>query len=174
MYKGFLEFYIRNIPGRIKEKPIPETIESFRRHFKTALARTRNFCVPRSISITMKEYIISGLMTKLGLPDSEMPRDGHSLNNLTILLTQLWCQDFKEYRGQYPDRSRIQLTVSILLYCFSSARTGEVYESTARRSIALRKGSGDSDANIGVNSMAACYKHFTLTIELVDGIQSIN
>ncbi|KAF7169446.1 hypothetical protein CNMCM6106_004351 [Aspergillus hiratsukae] len=103
--------------------------------------------------------------------DAEMPRDGLSPNDLTILLTQLWCRDFKEYRGKYPDRSRVQLTASILLYCFTSARTGEVHEPTARRSISRQKDScDDKDANLQATAMAACYKHFTLTIELVDGI----
>ncbi|CBF82971.1 hypothetical protein AN3315.2 [Aspergillus nidulans FGSC A4] len=170
-YKGFLEFYARNTTGRIEEQPITETIENFRRDFETALARARGIQVPKSTSITMKEYIISDLKTKLGLPDVQMSRDGLSPNDLTILLTQLWCRDFKEYRGKFPDRNRVQLTASILLYCFSSARTGEVHESTARRSIARQKdGDNSNDANLRAYSMAACYKHFILTIELVEGI----
>jgi hypothetical protein len=105
------------------------------------------------------KYIISDLKTKLGLPDVQMSRDGLSPNDLTILLTQLWCRDFKEYRGKFPDRNRVQLTASILLYCFSSARTGEVHESTARRSIARQKdGDNSNDANLRAYSMAACYK----------------
>ncbi|GFF77413.1 hypothetical protein IFM53868_02081 [Aspergillus udagawae] len=176
-YKGFLEFYAKNTTGRIEERPTMETVENFRRDFETALARFRDFRVPKNMSNTLKEYIISDLKTKLGLSDAEMSRDGLSPNDLTILLTQLWCRDFKENRGQYPDRSRVQLTASILLYCFSSARTGEVHESTARRSRARQKDGGDdSDANLRASAMAACYKariqlsHFILTIELVDGI----
>ncbi|KAF7630971.1 hypothetical protein AFLA_000028 [Aspergillus flavus NRRL3357] len=170
-YKGFLEFYARNTTGRIEEKPTTETVENLRRDFETALARLRDFSVPKNMLNTMKEYIISDLKTKLNLPDAEMSRDGLSPNDLTILLTQLWCRDFKEYRGQYPDRSRVQLTALILLYCFLSARTGEVHELTARRSIARQKDSrDDNDANLQASAMAACYKHFILTIELVDGI----
>ncbi|EAW17212.1 uncharacterized protein NFIA_005750 [Aspergillus fischeri NRRL 181] len=170
-YKGFLEFYARNTTGRIKEKPTTETVENFRQDFETALAQLRDFSVPKNMSNTMKEYIISDLKTKLNLPDVEMSRDGLSPNDLTILLTQLWCWDFKEYRGQFPDRSRVQLTTSILLYYFSSARTGEVHESTARRSLARQKDSSDdNNANLQASAMAACYKHFILTIELVDGI----
>ncbi|THC93828.1 hypothetical protein EYZ11_006680 [Aspergillus tanneri] len=158
-YKGFLEFYARNTTGRVEERPTMETVESFRRDFETALARLRGFCVPKNMSNTLKEYIISDLKTKLSLPDVEMSRDGLSPNDLTILLTQLWCRDFKEYRGQFPDRSRVQLTASILLYCFSSARTGEVHESTARRSLARQKDAGDdNDANLRASAMAACYK----------------
>jgi hypothetical protein len=170
-----LEFYARNTTGRIEERPTTETVENFRRDFETALARFRGFCVPKNMSNTLKEvwiiepdivciltiskYIISDLKTKLSLPDAEMSRDGLSPNDLNILLTQLWCRDFKEYRGQYPDRSRVQLTASILLYCFSSARTGEVHESTARRSLARQKDSGDdNDANLRASVMAACYK----------------
>ncbi|KAL4982474.1 hypothetical protein BDW68DRAFT_192120 [Aspergillus falconensis] len=137
-YKGFLEFYARNTPGRIKEKPTIETVENFRRDFETTLARMRDFCVPKAMSINMKE---------------------------------LWCRDFKEYHSQYPDQSRVQLTASILLHCFSSAQTGEVHESTARRSIARQKDNGDdNDTKPWASVMAAYYKHFILTIELVDGI----
>ena len=105
------------------------------------------------------KYIISDLKTKLGLPDVQMSRDGLSPNDLTILLTQLWCRDFKEYHSKFPDWNRVQLTALILLYYFSSARTGEVHESTARCSIARQKdGDNSHDANLRAYSMAACYK----------------
>ncbi|KAL4954732.1 hypothetical protein BDW69DRAFT_193781 [Aspergillus filifer] len=147
-YKGFLEFYVRNTPCRIKEKPTAETVENFRRDFETALARMRDFCVPKAMSITMKEYIISDLKAKLA-----------------------WCRDFKEYRSQYPDQSRVQLTASILLYCFSSAQTGKVHESTACRSIARQKDNGDdNNTKLWASVMVAYYKYFILTIEQVDGI----
>jgi hypothetical protein len=85
-----------------------------------------------------------------------MSRDRLSPNNLIILLAQLWCRDFKEYHGKLPKQSRVQLTALILLYCLSSARTGEVHESTARRSIAQKL--DDEDANLQACTMAACYK----------------
>ncbi|KAL3467666.1 hypothetical protein BJX64DRAFT_299023 [Aspergillus heterothallicus] len=191
-YKGFLEYYARITRGRIKEKPVPETVEHFWRNFEAALAWLRDFIVPESMSITLREFIISDLTHLVGLPDAEMSRDGLSLNNLTILLSQLWCRDFKEYRGCYPDRTRVQYTAAILLYCFTLARAGEVHESTARRSTSRHKvprGEDDGDdSDLQAKTMAACYKvkiqrsaptghilaniakHFTLTIELVDGI----
>ncbi|KAF7128632.1 hypothetical protein CNMCM5793_003483 [Aspergillus hiratsukae] len=171
-YKAFLVYYASRTTGRIKGKPTPETIEGFRRDFETGLARMRGFSVPKSVSTTMKEWIISDMKNEVPLAvKAQMSRDGLSPNDLTILLTQLWCRDFKEYRGKYPDRSRVQLTASILLYCFTSARTGEVHESIARRSIARQKDScDDKDADLQATAMAACYKQFTLTIELVDGI----
>ncbi|CBF83199.1 predicted protein [Aspergillus nidulans FGSC A4] len=114
-------------------------------------------------------YIISDLKTKLGLPDVEMPRDGLSLNDLTILLTQLWFRDFKEYRSQYPDQSRVQLTAPILLYCFSSAQTGEVHESTAHRSIAQQKDNGDdNDTKLWASVMVAYYKSWSMAFQCTD------
>ncbi|KAL6229166.1 hypothetical protein BDW75DRAFT_250082 [Aspergillus navahoensis] len=177
----------------IKQAVLPRTAEQYERSVKIfdqflalhPAARSPpdnktykgDFRVPKNMSNTLKEYIISDLKTKLSLSDAEMSRDRLSPNDLTILLTQLWCRDFKENRGQYPDRSRVLLTASILLYCFSSARTGEVHESTARRSRARQKDDGDdNDANLRASAMAACNKariklsHFILTIELVDGI----
>ncbi|CAI7676883.1 unnamed protein product [Penicillium manginii] len=83
-------------------------------------------------------------------------------------MTQLWCRDSLEYRGYPPDRSRVQLSAAMLLYCFTSARTGEVHESTARRRSARQRDEEDLDKILEARTMAACYKHFTLTIEVVD------
>jgi carbonic anhydrase len=79
-----------------------------------------------------------------------------SPNDLTILKTQLWCRDFKEYRGKYPDRTRVEISAAILLYCFTSARTGEVHESTARRERARKQ--RDMEGVKTVQVMAACYR----------------
>ncbi|KAJ6080338.1 zinc finger protein [Penicillium canescens] len=58
----------------------------------------------------------------------------------------------------------------MLLYCFTSVRTGEVHESTARRHRAQKTGEDSKDADLEARVMAACYKHFELTIESVDGM----
>lgn len=119
-----------------------------------------------------------------------MEKDGVSPNDLTVLMTQLWCRDFQEYRGEPPDRARVQLSAAMLLYCFTSARTGEVHESTARRGLARGSDNGETDEEIEARVMAACYKvsiinipketrghiclsaqqHFDLSIERVDGL----
>lgn len=73
-------------------------------------------------------------------------------------MTQLWCRDFYEYRGQPADRTRVQLNAAILLYCFTSARTGEVHELTARRARAWGSFEEESDEALEARVMAACYK----------------
>lgn len=73
-------------------------------------------------------------------------------------MTQLWCRDSQEYRGYPPDRSRVQLSAAMLLYCFTSARTGEVHESTARRKSARQRDGEESDKILEARTMAACYK----------------
>lgn len=118
-----------------------------------------------------------------------MEKDGLSPNDLTILITQLWCRDFKEYRGTCPDRTRVQLSAAILLYCFTSARSGEVHESTTRRDLSRKQKHKGKDEIMGAHAIAACYKvrygilveyitlmvaqHFILTIELVDGVRML-
>ena len=77
-------------------------------------------------------------------------------------MTQLWCNDFKEYRGEPPDRTRVQLSAAILLYCFTSARTGEVHESTARRALA-RGDKNKTDNKLEARVLAACYKVSSIT-----------
>lgn len=87
-----------------------------------------------------------------------MDKDGGvSPNDLTILMTQLWCRDHHEYRGNPADRARVQLSGAMLLYCFTSSRTGEVHESTARRHRAQEIGESE-DASLEARVMAACYK----------------
>ncbi|KAJ5663542.1 Zinc finger C2H2, partial [Penicillium longicatenatum] len=51
-------------------------------------------------------YIKGELRVKIGLSTAEMNKDGVSLNDLTILMTQLWCRDYYEYRGNPVDRIR--------------------------------------------------------------------
>ena len=94
----------------------------------------------------------------LHIPDIQMSRDGFSRNDLRIVQKYLWCEDSYEYRGVYPERSRVDLSVSMLLYCFTSARTGEVYESTARRSLAREHDGSEVEKNLSAAVMAACYK----------------
>ena len=73
-------------------------------------------------------------------------------------MTQLWCRDHHEYRGDPADRARVQLSAAMLLYCFTSARTGKVHESTARRHGAREIGGESEDADLEARVMAACYK----------------
>lgn len=87
-----------------------------------------------------------------------MDKDGLSPNDLTVLMTQLWCRDFHEFRGEIPDRTRVQLSAAILLYCFTSARTGEVHESTCRRKVSREQGTDKEDKKLEARVMAACYK----------------
>lgn len=41
----------------------------------------------------------------IGLSTAEINKDGVSLNDLAILITQLWCRDYHKYRGTPVDRS---------------------------------------------------------------------
>lgn len=75
-------------------------------------------------------------------------------------MTQLWCRDYHEYRGNPADRTRVQLSAAMLLYCFTSARTGEVHESTARRDIARQTDKDSADCDLEAGVLAACYKVF--------------
>ncbi|PYI00196.1 hypothetical protein BO71DRAFT_455086 [Aspergillus ellipticus CBS 707.79] len=166
-YKAFMEFFGRNTKGRLGEKPTVGTAEDFRRDYEAGMSKIRKHDFPDYISTTIKEWIPTELKDKIGLSTVQMEKDGLSLNDLTVLLTQLWCRDFKEYRGEPPDRTRVQLSAAMLLYCFTSARTGEVHESTARRAVAREHRDNGSDNELEAQVLAACYKHYRLTIESV-------
>ncbi|KAJ5975505.1 Zinc finger C2H2 [Penicillium waksmanii] len=56
----------------------------------------------------------------------------------------------------------------MLLYCFTSIRTGEVYKSIARRAKARIPKEDKRDIALEARMIAAYYKHFTLTIESMD------
>ncbi|KAG0160181.1 hypothetical protein PDIDSM_7708 [Penicillium digitatum] len=142
--RAFLEWVSRGMNGWIEERPTVETIQGFFRKFATGMKRERKFEFPPAIRTTINEYIVGELKIKIPLSTEQMNKvGGVSPNDLTILMTQLWCRDHHEYRGDPADRARVQLSAAMLLYCFTSARTARV--------------------------MAACYKHFELTIETVDG-----
>ncbi|QVM10690.1 hypothetical protein D8B26_005343 [Coccidioides posadasii str. Silveira] len=166
-FKAFMKFVATNTAGRVHETVLPDSLDGWRRDFETAFQRNRNYKFPQSVSRTMKEFIHKGL----GLKEGEMERANTSPNDIATLLLQLWCKDFKEYRGTTRDRSRVQMAAAILMYCFTSARTGEIHESTARRGTARRKidGSNVDDEEQAAQVLAACYKHFILTVERVDG-----
>ncbi|KAB8070465.1 hypothetical protein BDV29DRAFT_197996 [Aspergillus leporis] len=172
-YKGFLEFVARNTKGRLEERPTVGTIEGFRRDFEAGLVLRRGYETPENVSTTLREWVKKDLKEKVSLCTDEMDGDGLSPNDLAILMTQLWCRDYKEYRGKYPDRTRVQLSAAMLLYCFTSARTGEVLESTARRERARKQKGAEGAEDIAARVLAACYKHFVLTVELVDGVKMI-
>ncbi|KAJ5491931.1 Zinc finger C2H2 [Penicillium expansum] len=169
--RAFLEWVSRGMNGRIEERPTVETIQGFFRKFATGMKRKRKFEFPPATRTTINEYIVGELKIKIPLSTEQMNKDGGvSPNDLTILMTQLWCRDHHEYRGDPADRARVQLSAAMLLYCFTSARTGEVHESTARRHGAREIGEESDDADLEARVMAACYKHFELTIETVDGM----
>ncbi|KAJ6114885.1 zinc finger protein [Penicillium sp. IBT 16267x] len=157
-----LEWIGRGMRGRIEERPTVETVQDFREHFHIEILD--------SLELLLTEYIKGELRVKIGLSTAEMNKDGVSPNDLTILMTQLWCRDYHEYRGNPADRTRVQLSAAMLLYCFTSARTGEVHESTARRNIAQETDKDSADYDLEARVLAACYKHFVLTIETVDGM----
>ncbi|EEP83037.1 predicted protein [Uncinocarpus reesii 1704] len=158
-FKGFLRVVANSIPGRLDaskdKRPTVETMEGFRRDFETAWARERKYVFPTEVSTTMKEWIRTKLKEEVPLCTEEMDKSAFSPNDLVVTMVQLWCKDYHEYRGKYSDRSRVQLSFALLLYCFTSARTGEVHESTARKH--------------NSTSASACYKHFRLTFQAVDG-----
>ncbi|RAQ76875.1 hypothetical protein COH21_008703 [Aspergillus flavus] len=170
-YKGFMEFLGRNVKGRLSKgkTPVLSTLDGMRRDLDAGLARRRSYHVPEHVSTTIKEWMKKDLKQLLDIPDLQMSRDAFSRNDLKIVQKHLWCQDSYEYRGIYPERSRVELSASMLLYCFTSARTGEVYESTARRTLAREQGGAEAEKNLRAAVMAACYKHFRLSIEWVGG-----
>ncbi|KAI1949847.1 hypothetical protein LOZ57_002325 [Ophidiomyces ophidiicola] len=104
---------------------------------------------------SLAQWIRKELKEIIPLSTAEMDKDGLSPSDLVAIMVHLWCKDHYEFRGDCPDRSRVQFSFAALLYCFTSARTGEVHESTARRKSA--------------RAAAACYKHFTLYLQRIDG-----
>ncbi|KAJ5202331.1 Zinc finger C2H2 [Penicillium cf. viridicatum] len=157
--RAFLEWVLRGINGRIEERPTVETIQGFFRKFATSIKRKRNFEFPPAIRTTINKYIIGELRIKIPLSTKQMNKDGSvSPNDLTILITQLWCRDHHKYRGNPTDRARVQLSTAILLYCFTSTRIGEVYKSTARRYGAREIGEESEDTNLEAHVIAAYYK----------------
>lgn len=91
------------------------------------------------------------------LSSAEMPKPCLSPNDLTALLSHLWCDDNYDYRGKCSDHQRVALNFSTLVYCFTSARTGELHESLCRRQ-ARRPEEAEDKVEFNAKAMTACYK----------------
>ncbi|PGH04310.1 hypothetical protein AJ80_08533 [Polytolypa hystricis UAMH7299] len=181
-YKAFLVSVGRAKTGRVYKRPLPDTMDGFRRDFEAGWQRERDYKFPESVTVTIREFIKSGLKEEIGMQEGEMEKHYLSPDDITEALEFLWCKDFIDYKGIHRERSRVDLADSILMYCFTSARTGEVHESTARRAAARCKkdrGAGDmdpavkaehgDDQKLSAEALAACYKHFELSIQWVEG-----
>jgi hypothetical protein len=152
------------IEGRIKDSPegftlegkprlLPciNTIKSFLRSFLTTWARAEKPDIANSVANTMvfvSSHIflatciligfqyIQGHMQQSGLlSKAEMPKPCLSPNDLTALLKHLWCNNNHNYHRKCADRQRVALNFATLVYCFTSAQTGELYKSLCRRQV---------------------------------------
>ena len=54
-YKAFLEFYSKNTPGRLGDRPTVGTVEDFRRDFEAGMSRCQNYRFPDQVSTTIRE-----------------------------------------------------------------------------------------------------------------------
>ncbi|KAE8387077.1 hypothetical protein BDV23DRAFT_174933 [Aspergillus alliaceus] len=125
-YKGFMEFLGKNLKGHLTKGKTPVL---------STLEGMRRDLDTEHVSTTIKEWM---------------------KKELKIIQKHLWCQDLYEYRGICPERSSVELSVSMLLYCFTSARTGEVYKSTACQNLAHEHG-GQNIEWIGGEIMLVLY-----------------
>lgn len=73
-------------------------------------------------------------------------------------MSQLWCRDHHECRGSPADRAKAQLSAGMLLYCFTSTRTGEVHEYTAWRRLAQDSNENPEDRRLEGRVVVACYR----------------
>ncbi|KAL4792861.1 hypothetical protein BDV19DRAFT_400344 [Aspergillus venezuelensis] len=151
-FKAFMEYISINIKGWIEEHPTVGTVDRWRRCLQSALRQQRGFITPGQVKTTVQQYIKTVLKQKISLSEAQREKMGLSPNDLAILMTQLW----------------IQLSAALLLHCFTSARAGEVHESTRRRKRAQLRMENMPDKSQSPRALAACYKHFQLTLEWVD------
>ena len=54
-YKAFMEFYSKNTPGRLDDRPTVVTVEDFRGDFEAGMSRCRNHSFPDQVSTTIRE-----------------------------------------------------------------------------------------------------------------------
>ncbi|GCB25826.1 hypothetical protein AAWM_08711 [Aspergillus awamori] len=157
---GILEVVVVKIRFQILS-----TLGGMRRDLDAGFARRRDYHVPEYVSTTVNR----DLKRLLKFPNIQMSKDGFYHNDLKIVQKHLWCNDSFEYRGQYPERTRVDLSALMLLYYFTPARTGEVHESTTRRISTREREDTDLAKHMGAAVMAACYRHFRLSVEWIEG-----
>ncbi|KAI9844716.1 MAG: hypothetical protein M1838_002074 [Thelocarpon superellum] len=122
--KHFIEFVALGMEGmddkdgRAKVFTVRETW----RGFASAWARRNEKPIPA-------EYIKGELTRKHGLSTTQRERQFFTVKDFVTLLRQLWQNDWHDYKHE---AYRVQLTAALQIFCYTSARVGEVFEYSTR------------------------------------------
>jgi hypothetical protein len=80
--------------------------------------------------LTDEKHIKTTLKTKIGLSIAHRPKHYLTLKKYKIIASVVWDKDWYEFDHE---SARVAFSAKLNMFCFSSARVGEVAESSAKR-----------------------------------------
>jgi len=133
--------------------PTVDTVRCYMRRFTSGWERETSECIPEPlrrslthVSITLyddalsypiivirtdkSKYIKGPLRVEIDLSTAHRVRHYLTLKKYCILAFAIWENDWHEFDHE---SSRVGFSAKMNIYCYSSARIGEVVESSARR-----------------------------------------
>jgi len=122
--KYFAELLATAAEGELEEKPTVDTVHGYIRQFTSGYKRHTSICIPEQVRKSVTNHIKT-----LGLSTAHRPRHYLTLKKYKILVSVVWENDWHEfdYEG-----ARVGFCAKMNFFCFSSARLGELTESSAK------------------------------------------
>uniref|UniRef100_L7J0I7 Uncharacterized protein n=1 Tax=Pyricularia oryzae (strain P131) TaxID=1143193 RepID=L7J0I7_PYRO1 len=130
--KRFAEF-IASCTSGILDPEGKATVQTVRNHFRRFVSGwNRNnpkSLITRDHTDSITNYIKGPLKKKIGLSDLKRPKTYMTIENFMYMERQLWQSDGHEY---LHDGYRVLISAKLKCHVFTSARVGEISESSSR------------------------------------------
>jgi len=123
--KHFAELLKDSAQGQLADKPTEDTVCGYMRRFMSGYERETGICIPEQVRKTGTNHIKS-----LGLPTVHRERHYLTLKKFKILVSVVWENDWHEFDHE---GSQVGFSGKMNFFCFSSARIGELTESSAKK-----------------------------------------
>ncbi|KAF8862713.1 hypothetical protein BDZ45DRAFT_585016 [Acephala macrosclerotiorum] len=112
-----------------QEMPTVDTVRCYMRRFTSVWPRVTGGYIPEQFRRSLTHYIKGPLKVKIGLSTAHRERHYLTLKKYLILVFAVWENDWSEFDHE---ASRVGFSAKMNFYCYSSARIGELTESSAR------------------------------------------
>ncbi|KAI9770979.1 MAG: hypothetical protein M1840_002683 [Geoglossum simile] len=117
--KDFIRYYIDSSRGRLSLKLVVSSVLNFAERFFVGFTRVTRTTFDPSDTTEVYHWIRRTLTKEGIIEDKKRPKNLFSKRDLIELLISIWTLDDPMF---IHERNRVQLTFTILIFCFSGAR----------------------------------------------------
>ncbi|KAI9848893.1 MAG: hypothetical protein M1837_006409 [Sclerophora amabilis] len=128
--RNFVTYYATTRKGLISKLPTVSTIQHFWFCFFQAFQKRTNITLSKEVKENVKHYIETDLQKQHKLSFAEKDKYFIGPADFDILLNYLWTSDDHDY---IHERYRVQLSLLLMIFCYTGARAGSIVESGAYR-----------------------------------------